>query len=146
MCQIPAEVMPIAFVIIGWQAGLSFTRSSIAALGRIFAWTLTLMVAVIAACAGLGALLSLWTGVAALQGYLATTPGGLAAVLAVASASDSDVTFVAASQVIRLVLMLISAPLIVAVMARYLRRRARRAGSVNESGRRGAEVDDHYCQ
>lgn len=141
--QIPVQVMPIAFVIIGWQAGLSFTRSSVAALGRIFAWALTLMAAVIAACAGLGALLSLWTGVAALQGYLATTPGGLAAVLAVAGASDSDVTFVAASQVIRLVLMLISAPLIVAVMTRYLRRRARRAGSVNETGRRGPEVDDH---
>ena len=141
--QIPVQVMPIAFVIIGWQAGLSFTRSSIAALGRIFAWALTLMAAVIAACAGLGALLSLWTGVAALQGYLATTPGGLAAVLAVASASDSDVTFVAASQVIRLVLMLISAPLIVAVMTRYLRRRARRAGSVNETGGRSPEMDDH---
>jgi uncharacterized protein len=126
--QVPIEVMPIAFIVIGWQAGLSFTRSSIAALRRIFVRTLTLMVTVIATCAGLGALLSLWTGVGALQGYLATTPGGLAAVLAVASASGSDVTFVAASQVIRLVLMLISAPLIVALTARYLRRRARRIG------------------
>lgn len=97
---------------------------------------------VIAACGGLGALLSLWTGVGALQGYLATTPGGFAAVLAVASASDSDVTFVAASQVIRLVLMLISAPLIVALTARYLRLRARRAGCSSESLRRAAEVDD----
>jgi len=126
--QVPIEVMPIAFIVIGWQAGLSFTRSSIAALRRIFVRTLTLMVTVIATCAGLGALLSLWTGVGALQGYLATTPGGLAAVLAVASASGSDVTFVAASQVIRLVLMLISLPLIVALTARYLRRRARRIG------------------
>jgi len=140
--QVPIEVMPIAFIVIGWQAGLSFTRSSIAALRRIFVRTLTLMVTVIATCAGLGALLSLWTGVGALQGYLATTPGGLAAVLAVASASGSDVTFVAASQVIRLVLMLISAPLIVALTARYLRRRARRAGLASESARRRAEVDD----
>ena len=77
--QVPIEVMPIAFIVIGWQAGLSFTRSSIAALRRIFVRTLTLMVTVIATCAGLGALLSLWTGVGALQGYLATTPGGLAA-------------------------------------------------------------------
>ena len=140
--QVPIEVMPIAFIVIGWQAGLSFTRSSIAALRRIFVRTLTLMVTVIATCAGLGALLSLWTGVGALQGYLATTLGGLAAVLAVASASGSDVTFVAASQVIRLVLMLISAPLIVALTARYLRRRARRAGLASESARRRAEVDD----
>jgi uncharacterized membrane protein AbrB (regulator of aidB expression) len=58
-----------------------------------------------------------------LQGYLATTPGGLSAVLAVASASDSDVTFVAASQAIRLVLMLLSAPAVVWMTARWLRRR-----------------------
>lgn len=140
--EIPKAVLPMAFIIIGWQAGLSFTRSSIAALGRIFVWALTLMVVVIAACAGLGALLSAWTGVGVLQGYLATTPGGLAAVLAVASASDSDVTFVAASQVIRLVLMLTSAPLIVAVTARGIRRRARRTAPVAESARRDAEVDN----
>lgn len=140
--EVPVEIMPIAFIIIGWQAGLSFARTSIAAPGRIFARTLTFMVAVIAASAGLGALLSLWTGVGALQGYLATTPGGLAAVLAVASTSGSDVTFVAASQVIRLVLMLISAPVIVGLTARFLRRRARRADTRYESSRRGAEVDD----
>ena len=51
--QVPIEVMPIAFIVIGWQAGLSFTRSSIAALRRIFVRTLTLMVTVIATCAGL---------------------------------------------------------------------------------------------
>lgn len=55
-------VMPVAFLIIGWQAGLSFTRTSIAALGRIFVWVLVLMVALTAACAGLGLLLASWTG------------------------------------------------------------------------------------
>ena len=44
--------------------------------------------------------------------------------LAVASATDSDVTFVAASQMIRLVLMLISAPVIVWAMGRWVRHRA----------------------
>jgi uncharacterized membrane protein AbrB (regulator of aidB expression) len=60
---LPAAVMPAAFLIIGWQAGLSFQRSSIAVLGRVFVWVFVLMAAVIAACAGLGVLLSLWTGV-----------------------------------------------------------------------------------
>jgi membrane AbrB-like protein len=130
--SVPLAVMPFAFVIIGWQAGLSFDRPSIKALGRIFVWALGLMLAVIAACAVLGALLSLWTGVGLLQGYLATTPGGLAAVLAVASASDSDVTFVAASQVIRLVLMLLSAPAVVWMTARWLRRRADASPTVDD--------------
>ena len=60
---LPAAVMPAAFLIVGWQAGLSFQRSSIAVLGRVFVWVFVLMAAVIAACAGLGVLLSLWTGV-----------------------------------------------------------------------------------
>jgi len=116
--HIPAVVLPIAFLIIGWQAGLSFTRDSVAALGRIFIWALLLMVVATAACAGLGVLLSAWTGISVLQGYLATTPGGLAAVLAVAASTDSDATVVAASQVIRLVLMLLAAPLVVWVITR----------------------------
>lgn len=121
--QLPEGVLPVAFVIIGWQAGLSFTRSSVAALRPIFLWALILTVAVIAVCAALGAVLAAWTGVTALQGYLATTPGGLAAALAAATASKSDVTFVAASRVIRLVLMLISAPILVALTARWVKRR-----------------------
>ena len=58
------------------------------------------------ACAGLGAVLSAATGVSALDGYLATTPGGLYAVLATASDSGADVTFVLAVQVLRLFVML----------------------------------------
>ena len=116
--SIPAIVLPLAFVVIGWQAGLSFTRDSVAALGRIFVWAVGLMAVLTVACAGLGVLLSAWTGISVLEGYLATTPGGLAAVLAVATSTDSDATFVAASQVIRLVLMLLAAPLLVWAIAR----------------------------
>ena len=130
---IPSAVMPAAFLIIGWQAGLSFTKGSVAALGRIFVWALALMVALTAACAGLGWLLSTWTGVSALQGYLATTPGGLAAVLAVSSATGSDVTFVAGSQVIRLVLMLVSAPALAWAMRWWVKRSARNAAPIGES-------------
>ena len=116
--HIPSAVLPIAFLIIGWQAGLSFTRDSVGALGRIFFWALVLIVVLTVACAGLGVLLSAWTGISVLEGYLATTPGGLSAVLAVATSTDSDATFVAASQVIRLVMMLFAAPLLVWAIAR----------------------------
>ena len=116
--HIPSVVLPIAFLIIGWQAGLSFTRDSLGALGRIFVWALALIVVLTVACAGLGVLLSMWTGISVLDGYLATTPGGLSAVLAVATSTDSDATFVAASQVIRLVMMLCAAPLLVWAITR----------------------------
>ncbi|WP_347059172.1 AbrB family transcriptional regulator [Blastococcus sp. HT6-30] len=70
------------------------------------------------ACAGLGGLLTAVTGVTALDGYLATTPGGLYAVLATARDAGADITFVLSVQVLRLFVMLFSAPLV----ARWLRR------------------------
>ena len=63
-------------------------------------------------------LLAATTGVGALDAYLATTPGGLYAVLATAQDSGADATFVLAVQVLRLFVMLLSAPL----LARWLRR------------------------
>ncbi len=54
----------------------------------------------------------------ALDAYLATTPGGLYAVLATAQDGGADATFVLAVQVLRLFVMLLSAPL----LARWLRR------------------------
>ncbi|MFI2228666.1 AbrB family transcriptional regulator [Nocardia testacea] len=120
---VPVVVLPAAFLVIGWQAGSSFSRESLAAIGRIFGWALALMIALTAACGGTGLLLSRWTGLSALEGYLATTPGGLAAVLAVAGSSpDADVTFVAAAQIIRLVLMLVSAPVLVWALRRWIAR------------------------
>lgn len=75
------------------------------------------MIVFTVACAGLGLVLS-WTGISVLGGYLATTPGGLSAVLAIATSTDSDATFVAASQVIRLLLMLLAVPLLVWTLAK----------------------------
>jgi uncharacterized membrane protein AbrB (regulator of aidB expression) len=78
-----------------------------------------LIVGAVVACAGLGAVLARTAGVSPLDGYLATTPGGLYAVLATARGSGADATFVLAVQVLRLFVMLFSAPL----LARLLRPR-----------------------
>ena len=77
-----------------------------------------LIVGVIVACGLLGLLLTRFTGVDPLTAYLATTPGGLFAVLATAADSGSDVTYVLAVQVIRLVVMLLMAPLLGRVLRR----------------------------
>jgi uncharacterized membrane protein AbrB (regulator of aidB expression) len=69
-----------------------------------------LIVAIIAACAGLGLLLSAATGATVLEGYLATTPGGVYAVLATAISAGGNVTFVVATQVLRVIVMLLVAP------------------------------------
>jgi len=53
-----------------------------------------------------------------LDGYLATTPGGLFAVLATAVGSGADTTLVLAVQVLRLVVMLAVAPVLAMLLGR----------------------------
>ncbi|WP_072690320.1 AbrB family transcriptional regulator [Rhodococcus marinonascens] len=108
---VPQLLLPLAFAVIGWQAGLAFTPASMRAIVRVLPIAVILILGVVGACAALGVLLAHATGISLLEGYLATTPGGLSAVLAVSSASGANVTFIAAVQVIRLVIMLFAAPL-----------------------------------
>ena len=105
-----SALVELAYAVIGWQAGVRFTRESL----RVVA----LIAAVVAACAALGALLARLTGATPLEGYLATTPGGIYAVLATAISSGVDVAFVVAVQVLRVVVMLLVAPAIARVVAR----------------------------
>jgi membrane AbrB-like protein len=119
--EVPVLLESAAFLVIGLQVGVSFTRASLRTIGRALPLALALIVGLILGCAGLGALLARSAGVSPLDGYLATTPGGLYAVLATARGSGADATFVLAVQVIRLFVMLLAAPLV----ARWLRRRGR---------------------
>ena len=117
---VPGVLQSGAFLVIGLQVGVSFTRESLRMIGRALPPALALILGLVLASAGLGAVLSATTGAGPLDGYLATTPGGLYAVLATASDLGADVTFVLAVQVLRLFVMLLSAPLV----ARWLRRSA----------------------
>jgi membrane AbrB-like protein len=118
--SVPPLVEAAGFLVIGLQVGLGFTRASLKLVGRALPLALVLILGVVAVCAGLGVVLSHVAGVSLLDGYLATTPGGLYAVLATATGSGADATFVLAVQVLRLFVMLFSAPL----LARLLRPRA----------------------
>ncbi len=115
----PTLIVEVAYAVIGWQAGARFTRESLRTVLGLLPLATALILAVIAACAGLGMLLSTLTGSTALEGYLATTPGGVYAVLATAISAGVDVTFVVAVQVLRVIVMLLVAP----VLARLVRHR-----------------------
>jgi membrane AbrB-like protein len=116
--DVPPFVQSAAFLVIGLQVGISFTRASLRTIGRVLPLALALIVVLIVASAGLGAVLAAATGASALDGYLATTPGGLYAVLATATDSGADATFVLAVQVLRLFVMLLTAPLVARVLRR----------------------------
>lgn len=124
---VPAVLVQAAYMVIGWQAGIAFTRESLRAIGRILPLALTLIVVLGVATAGLGVVLADVTGATQLEGYLATSPGGVYAVLATAVETGSNVTFIIAAQVLRVLLMLFVAPLMARVMARLGRRRQGRA-------------------
>ena len=83
---------------------------------------MVLLLGRLVACFGLAVLLELTTSASLLDCYLATTPGGLYAVLAVAYGSNADTTFIVAVQTLRVVAMVLLAPLAVRWL---LRARAR---------------------
>ena len=118
---LPALLQDVAFAVIGLAVGLRFTPDSLKAAGRLLPRALAVIAALLVLCAATGVVLAAVSGVSQLTAYLATTPGGLYAVLATAVDSDADATFVLAVQVLRLLVMLLAAPL----LARRLTRAAR---------------------
>jgi len=114
--RVPAPVQWAAFALIGVQVGLRFTRASLSSIARMLPAVLALIAAMVTATAAVGALLARWTPVDGLTAYLATTPGGLFAVLSTAADTGSDVTYVLAVQLCRLLLILALTPL----LARWL--------------------------
>ncbi len=116
---VPIALQWLAYALIGVQVGLRFTRASLASIARMLPVVLLIIVGMVVATALMGALLAWLTPVDGLTAYLATTPGGLFAVLATAADSGSDVTYVMAVQLFRLLVILAFTPL----LARFLRGR-----------------------
>lgn len=115
---VPSWVAGLGYLAIGVQVGLRFTLDSLRSIARMLPTAAVSIMLTLVACAGLGLALAEATGRSRLDAYLATTPGGLYAVLATSTATGGDVTFVTAVQVLRLLIVLVLAP----VLARVLRR------------------------
>jgi membrane AbrB-like protein len=122
---VPDLVLEAAYVAIGLQVGLSFTRDSLRAVRRLLPVAIGLILGLTAATAVAGILLLRLTGASVLDGYLATTPGGLYAVVATAASTGADTTLVLTVQVLRLVAMLVLAPVVAALLRRRPERRRR---------------------
>ena len=116
--QVPTLLREIGFALIGLQIGLGFDRATLREIARI-AWQVAAAIGVLlVVCFVLGWLLELTAGVSLLDGYLATTPGGLFAVLPIAYGSGANTTFVLAVQGLRLLGMILAAPAVVRLLMR----------------------------
>jgi len=107
---VPGALSELAFALIGLQVGLRFTRQTLKQAGRLLGPVMVAILALILACGALAAALAPLAHVSLLDAYLATTPGGLYAVLAAALGSGANTTFVLSVQALRLFVMVLAAP------------------------------------
>jgi len=115
---LPPAAIGLAFLALGVDVGLKFTRDSLRQAMRLLPLGLMSIGLVITACGGIGLGLAHVVGVDWVDGYLATTPGGLPAVIATASQTAGDVTFVVAVQVLRIIVVMLLAPVVLACTRR----------------------------
>ncbi len=111
--SVPPLLQQTAFAGIGLQVGLRFTSETVRSLGSLLFPVLGCILGLIVACFGLAVLLDLTTSVSLLDAYLATTPGGLFAVVAVAFGAGANTTFILAVQALRILVMVLLAPVAV---------------------------------
>jgi uncharacterized protein len=114
--HVPDRIQDLGFAAIGLQVGLRFTVATIRQAGRLLPAVVAAIAGMIVACGGLAVLVLLVTDVSFSDAYLATTPGGLYAVLAVAVGGGGNVGFVLAVQALRLFAMILAAPPLVRVI------------------------------
>ncbi|MFF4528600.1 AbrB family transcriptional regulator [Streptomyces sp. NPDC001407] len=110
----PAGLLRTAlFTAIGLDIGLRFTRPAVARVRHLLPITLACTLTVSAACAALAWLLSATAHIPLADAYLATTPGGINAVLATAVATHANVPLISSVQSLRLFAMVLLTPLLV---------------------------------
>lgn len=118
---VPAVALNAAYGAIGIRVGLGFDRSTVRVLARVMPLGLLQVALTVATCVGLGLAVSAMFGVSRIDGFLATTPGGLPTAIAVATVAGDNVAFVVTCQVVRVAVALLLAP----VIGAWFRRRGR---------------------
>jgi membrane AbrB-like protein len=116
--EVPPLLREVGFALIGLYIGLGFDRDALRRIARLIVPVAVGIAALLVACFGLAWLLTITADVSLLDAYLATTPGGLYAVLPIAYGSGADTTFVLAVQGLRLLAMILAAPLVVRWLVR----------------------------
>jgi membrane AbrB-like protein len=113
---VPPLLREIAFAAIGLRIGLRFTVATVRMVGRLLGPVVLCILGLLVACFGIAVALHLATSASLLDAYLATTPGGLYAVVAIAFGAGANTTFIVAVQGLRVLVMVLLAP----VMVRWL--------------------------
>jgi uncharacterized protein len=122
----------LVFVGIGLEIGLRFDRPSLRYAGRAMGHLAAVTLVTCLACALLAWPLARVTRLSFADAYLATTPGGINAVLPAAIAAHANVTLVSSVQSLRLFGVVVAAPLLVRCVAAMRRPVPAEAGATPE--------------
>lgn len=121
--QLPEWLLAASYLLVGWTIGLKFDRAVLRIAFRALPQILASILALMAFCGGLAALLHFEWGIDPLTAYLATSPGGMDSVAIIAAASQNvNISFIMALQMARFVFVLLMGPPISRLVARSLGR------------------------
>ena len=104
--EVPPWLSALAFGVIGWHIGLSFTRASLLHTARMIPRILAGIAAILLLCAVLAWGLAAATGASFLTAYMALNPGGSDAVMVMAASISVDLPLILAMQITRLIMVI----------------------------------------
>jgi membrane AbrB-like protein len=116
--ELPQLVLVTSYVVVGWAIGLRFTREAFRDAGRALPQVLGTIVLLVAACGGIGWVLTRVAHLDALTAYFATSPGGADSIAIIAAGTSVDVSLVMAIQVGRFMAVMLFGPTLAKLAAR----------------------------
>ncbi len=119
--ELPTWLLAASYALVGWNIGLRFTRPLLAHAVRALPQILVCTLLLIALCGGIAALFVVVAGVDPLTAYLATSPGGSDSIAIIAASTDCDVSFVMAMQTVRMIAVILLAPVLTKFVAERVR-------------------------
>jgi len=121
---LPGWLITAVYFFLGWYIGLRFTGPMVRYALRAVPQILAGVVGLILLCCAAAWMLTAFAGTDRLTAYLATSPGGLDTIIAIALSSRCDVSFVLCMQTVRLFTVILVGPL----MARFISRLSEKRG------------------
>jgi len=118
--ELPRWLLACAYALIGWNIGLGFRREDLRHAGQALPIVASAALVLIGFCSVLAWCLTWLAHVDALTAYLATSPGGLDSVAAIAASTPRvDLPFVLALQSVRLLFVIALAPTLTRLVVRH---------------------------
>jgi membrane AbrB-like protein len=115
--SLPAPLEGAAFIVVGAAIGVLVTRETLGVVKTSLLPGLLAGVLIIVAGIGIAFLLR-WLGMAPPSEFLATSPGGLSAIAAIAAEEETGAVEVAVFHLVRVVLVLASIPVLIQLLTR----------------------------